>query len=590
CDVRGDVVCGGCSVPMRRKQTDGIILVLSEDFMSVYAANNILRGIKNLNGSECILGLVLNSRSPEDRIRVEQFSKATEIPILGIIEKNSVFSDAEGAGKTVAELYPESDSAKQLQAVADKVLEVIDGKGARYRAKPLNENAMTEIAAKQEVTDFSPPKVRVKCHFDNVDRDRGMVYKGDQAMPACTSHGAVELLLSIKDAAIVLHGPKNCAFLMEYAWMRRSTLMHNGRGCSLPDNIYSTGMNASNVFTGDRECLRSTIEKALADGFRTVFVVLTCTPDTIGTDVQSVISEIDAKDANIVAVDPDEYFLSGRFGGYRGGLKALSKIVDWSKPIVKGRVGLLSFEPNFLADKANLKVVEEILGAFGLTLGPIFTDNISLKEIEELSTCEHFIQLGWGPFSKMIVEYMLPEGRKAHMFEPPSLLTGIIEWCTKLGEITGQPDKAEEFVSRKTREFEELESHLKGKYNGKRVAFYVHKDMYLDPYLDALEFMGFEIVTRIGWKELFERPPRPPSRGGELPMIGDIELCHLADVLDENRIDLVISGDPRTGRIGRPWTGMGSRFLGLDGYADWVEKVDNCMNMRPYQKWKEVKL
>ena len=39
-------------------------------------------------------------------------------------------------------------------------------------------------------------------------------------MPACTSHGAAEALLAIEDAAVVMHGADNCAFLDEYAWTR----------------------------------------------------------------------------------------------------------------------------------------------------------------------------------------------------------------------------------------------------------------------------------------------------------------------------------------------------------------------------------
>jgi len=94
CDVLGDVVCGGFGVPMRRTNVDGILIVVSEDFMSLYAANNILRGIRNLNGSACVLGLVLNSRYPEDGKRVELFSEATGLPVIGRLEMSRAFSDA----------------------------------------------------------------------------------------------------------------------------------------------------------------------------------------------------------------------------------------------------------------------------------------------------------------------------------------------------------------------------------------------------------------------------------------------------------------------------------------------------------------
>lgn len=48
-DVLGDVVCGGFAVPVRKQYADAVVLVTSGESMSIYAANNILCGIKNLN-------------------------------------------------------------------------------------------------------------------------------------------------------------------------------------------------------------------------------------------------------------------------------------------------------------------------------------------------------------------------------------------------------------------------------------------------------------------------------------------------------------------------------------------------------------
>ena len=45
-DVLGDVVCGGFAVPIRREYANERFVVTSGEYMSIYAANNILRGIK----------------------------------------------------------------------------------------------------------------------------------------------------------------------------------------------------------------------------------------------------------------------------------------------------------------------------------------------------------------------------------------------------------------------------------------------------------------------------------------------------------------------------------------------------------------
>ena len=47
-DVLGDVVCGGFAVPLREDYADEVYIVTSGEYMALYAANNICKGIHNL--------------------------------------------------------------------------------------------------------------------------------------------------------------------------------------------------------------------------------------------------------------------------------------------------------------------------------------------------------------------------------------------------------------------------------------------------------------------------------------------------------------------------------------------------------------
>ena len=64
-DVLGDVVCGGFSMPLREGVADDVYLVTTSDFMAIYAANNICRGIaKYAQENEVRLaGIIYNGRS-----------------------------------------------------------------------------------------------------------------------------------------------------------------------------------------------------------------------------------------------------------------------------------------------------------------------------------------------------------------------------------------------------------------------------------------------------------------------------------------------------------------------------------------------
>ena len=45
-DVLGDVVCGGFAVPIREGYASEIYIVSSGELMSLYAANNIAKGVQ----------------------------------------------------------------------------------------------------------------------------------------------------------------------------------------------------------------------------------------------------------------------------------------------------------------------------------------------------------------------------------------------------------------------------------------------------------------------------------------------------------------------------------------------------------------
>ena len=121
-DVLGDVVCGGFAVPMRNGYADTIYIVTSGEYMSIYAANNILRGTSNYDPDR-IGGLIFNSRGdPEEKERVRLFSEAVGVPIVATIERSQIFMDAEKAGATVVEAFPDSPVATTFRELAECVL------------------------------------------------------------------------------------------------------------------------------------------------------------------------------------------------------------------------------------------------------------------------------------------------------------------------------------------------------------------------------------------------------------------------------------------------------------------------------------
>jgi chlorophyllide a reductase subunit X len=82
-DFLGDVVCGGFATPLARSLAEEVIIVVSHDRQSLYAANNIARAahyFRSMGGSTQILGLIVNRDDGTDT--ADQYAAACGLPIL----------------------------------------------------------------------------------------------------------------------------------------------------------------------------------------------------------------------------------------------------------------------------------------------------------------------------------------------------------------------------------------------------------------------------------------------------------------------------------------------------------------------------
>ena len=120
-DVLGDVVCGGFSVPLREKYADEVLIVTSGEYMSLYAANNIVRGVKKLKGN--LSGIVCNCRNVDNEEQmVSDFAERIGTHVIGTIHRSNLIQDAELDAKTVVEKYPESDEAHEYRKLASSIM------------------------------------------------------------------------------------------------------------------------------------------------------------------------------------------------------------------------------------------------------------------------------------------------------------------------------------------------------------------------------------------------------------------------------------------------------------------------------------
>lgn len=123
-DVLGDVVCGGFAVPIREGIAQHVFTVTSADFMAVYAANNLFKGIQKYSNSGGALlgGVIANSMShPYQREIVDDFVARTHTQVMQYVPRSITVTQSELAGKTTVEAAPDSPQAKVYRELAERV-------------------------------------------------------------------------------------------------------------------------------------------------------------------------------------------------------------------------------------------------------------------------------------------------------------------------------------------------------------------------------------------------------------------------------------------------------------------------------------
>lgn len=123
-DVLGDVVCGGFAAPIREGYASQVLIVTSGEKMSLYAAGNIERAVRNFadRGYAKTRGIVLNRRNVEDEeAKVRAFARRAGLPVVADIPRSGDITRYEDMGKTVVEGDPFLPVSRRFLALAERL-------------------------------------------------------------------------------------------------------------------------------------------------------------------------------------------------------------------------------------------------------------------------------------------------------------------------------------------------------------------------------------------------------------------------------------------------------------------------------------
>lgn len=476
-DVLGDVVCGGFAVPMRAENSDGIVIVTSGEFMSLYAANNIMRGLLNFdrNGPR-LVGLVLNRRGvPDEDELVERFAESTGTRIVARVPRDSVFEEAEARNGLASQLYPDSPAVSELRMLANAIASASEDLGKMTTPRPLDDQNLFEMAAGKELTVRT---IDGSCVLSrNVPRECDI-------KRSCAARGAFTTLIPIEDCAVVVHGPLSCGYIF-------SRMAYGSLG---QDNVFVTGMDESASITGGKRLLIDALDKAV-ERFRTVYVITCCVPAIIGDDVDGILRMYGSlhEGCKIAYLDTE----GNMSGDYRDGeAMAMSKILELMDPdaeIDTRKVAVIRGTQFDKCTEANLITLNRMLGIFGLEIGCEFLMGSTVNDIRNMSRSGMIMLTSESANARRIANMVCAKaGRDIDVEATPVGYRQCMRWLDRMGSRFDLKDIAESEKSRLTAEYEGfIGTH---RLDGKRAIICSIMGRDVDWIADLLTDMGVEVL------------------------------------------------------------------------------------------------
>lgn len=531
-DVLGDVVCGGFAVPIRREYSDSIFIVTSGEYMSLYAANNILRGIQNYDENRPrLLGILYNSRNVKNEDdRVYKFAEAVKLPVFARIPRDDIFARAEKANVTVLELTQNEENpvADIFKDIAKRICEGTE----HFAANPLTDDELEALILSNEGSitkashsvSFSPKQEEEdtpSCSCESAepcevctgissgqeestsDYDAPYLSKNvirDEPLHGCAFNGAMTMSSNLKDAVILAHSPKSCTYLsiQTISSAGRRTLFERGNilPSSLIPNVLSTDMSETDMVFGGSENLLSKVKSVLNSKSPppAIVIVSSCPSGIIGDDIDDALS-LSTERTKIVTVKAE----GNLTGDYLQGM--LMAYTSLAKQIIDRNVEKRERTVNIVFEKVvarntemNFQRLKAFLARMNISVNCRFLCNTSYASLRDFCSAELNL-LAYRDYTGKILEDFFIKEYGASFFEKqfPIGFKETSDWLLALGKHFDASDEAKSIISENEIIYQNRIKSVRPKLEGKKLMIITYNHE-LDWILNAALDCGMKIV------------------------------------------------------------------------------------------------
>ncbi len=513
-DVLGDVVCGGFAVPIRSEYADMIFLVTSGEYMSIYAANNILRGIENYDKDNVkrVAGIIYNARNLNDEDeRVENFAKAVGLPVVAKIPRSDEFAKAERKNQTVIQC-----GNGNLSRIFKNLSKYILGDPQLYSPLPLTDDELEETifgcnAAKHynagNTKQIDNPKYYGEINqsnggeinTDNLFLSKNVVY--DEPLHGCAFNGALSMTAQINDIRVIAHGPAHCTFLsyQTISSAGRRALFERGAVLPVPlmPNVTATDMNHEDMVFGGMDKLNDAVKYALEKNPPAIVVISTCPAGIIGDNVDKT-KELSADNIPILTLKADGNiagdFLQGMLMAYtRLALQAIDVNAKRKSNLVN-----IVFEKVIAKNtETNYEIIREYLDALGLEVNCRFLCNTSYDKLKNFMAAPLNL-LAFNDYTGKILRDFFEREFQAKFFnmEFPVGMSNTSLWLKNLAEIYGKEEIVESIIKNSEIEYLRRIDYVREILKGKRLMIITYNHS-LDWILESVIASNM-VIVKIG--------------------------------------------------------------------------------------------
>ena len=572
-DVLGDVVCGGFAVPIRREYANAIFIVTSGEFMSLYAANNILRGIQNYDKDEHrVAGIIFNKRNiPNEDERVNRFAKAVKLPICAEIPRDEVFAESERLKMTVIEHNAKHDVSKIFTSLAQTI---IDG-CKLYEAKPLDNDILENVILDGSSTLVTAKviqmtKAKSEISLDLPSQHEEAQYFSKQMMKGeplhgCAFNGAMALCTQINGVVNLAHSPKSCMYIIYQAithtGMRTMRVQGTLQSVNISPDIECTEMNDSEVVFGGMDKLGNKINEIKSrlpwmhgravrgqsealtsnDQPQGIIIISSCPSGIIGDDVESV-QTLEEPNMPIITIKAD-----GNINGdYVQGM--LESYVTVARRLINKNVDIIPKTVNIIAEKIiltdtmndNFKVINSFLQRMGVKVNCRFIYDTNINDIKNLCSAELNL-LAYGDYTGTTIERFLTNEYDCKFLDMP-FPVGINDtktWLNKVANHFACPQIANTIISENQSHYDSEIAKLKKILAGKKLMIITYNHE-LDWIIQTALDVGIEIV-KIGLLNYYQDEGFRTNIDVELPIELDYNSDNRADDIAMYQPDILLA-------------------------------------------------